>query len=83
MLTNRLQENHFYSIRLLLWFPKEPSNPPWLMIVYPRCPRVNFSGPLALSARMAAVAFWLLLYRELFFLLMISTLLVVCLRARW
>jgi hypothetical protein len=40
---SRLQENHFYSIRPSLGSLKEPQIPPWLMIVYPRHPRVNTS----------------------------------------
>lgn len=37
------------------WLSKKPRNPPWLMSVYPRHPRVNTSGPLALPAKVAAV----------------------------
>jgi len=65
---NRLQENHFYSIRPSLGSLQEPQNPPWLMSAYPRRPRVNtLSGPLALSARMAAVCLARPLYREMGF----------------
>ncbi|RMJ17222.1 hypothetical protein CDV36_003103 [Fusarium kuroshium] len=64
-------ENHFYSIRPSLGSLKEPQIPPWLMSAYPRHPRVNTLGPLALSAKMAVVALERLLYREVF--LMIST----------
>ncbi|KAK1762152.1 hypothetical protein QBC33DRAFT_291194, partial [Phialemonium atrogriseum] len=48
------QENHFYSIRLLLGSPKEPQIPPGLMTTNPRHPRVKpFLLTLALPAKAA------------------------------